>query len=108
MTNVPTKEPKVEILGGKINYKSSTLGGYSVRSVTVVTKNVGDLPVYIGTIEIKYGAESWGHLTYVSSKIRPGEEKTIEAKEFKYLDSKPTSVRIRVVDKDKIIAEGSI
>ena len=107
MTNVPTKELKLEILGGDINYKSSAFG-YIVEGVTVVIKNVGDLPVYIGEIDIKYGAESWKMLSYVGSKISPGAEKTIEVKTSKYLDTKPTSVRIRIVDKDKIIAEGSI
>ena len=107
MSDIPTKEPKVEILGGDIKYKPS-FGGYTVENVKVIIKNTGDLPIYIGTIEIKYGDESWEYLTYVGSKIRPGEQKTIEVNEFKYLDSKPTSVMIRIVDDDKIIAEGSI
>jgi len=107
MSDIPTKEPKVEILGGEIKYKPY-LGGYSVENVKVIIKNTGDLPIYIGTIEIKYGDESWEYLTYVGSKIRPGEQKTIEVNEFKYLDSKPASVMIRIVDDDKIIAEGYI
>ncbi len=108
MANVPAKEPKVKILSGEVKYEPSVVGGYRVEKVTVVIKNIGTLPIYIGEVDIKYGDESWEMLTYVGSKLNPGAEKTIEAEEFKYLDTKPTSVRVRIVDGDKTIAEGSI
>jgi len=108
MSSIPEKAPKIEILNGKVMYKPSTLGGYTVEGVTFVVKNTGDLPVYLGMAEIKYGEEMWKTLSYVGDLLAPGKEKVIEERTFDLLDSEPTEVRIRFVDEDNIIAEGKI
>jgi len=107
MSEIPTKEPKVKILGGEIKYKTSMLG-YQVEKVMIRVKNEGELPICLRKVEIKYGAEDWKTLGYVGKLLKPGEEKTIEETEFEILNSKPTAVKIKFVDDDHVIAEGTI
>ena len=107
MSKIP-KEPKVKILGGRLNI--TKVGEYYiVEKVIVRVKNEGELPIYLGDVEVKYGAEEdWGYLGYVGKLLKPGEEKTIEETEFAILDSKPAVVKIRFVDDDHVITEGTV
>jgi len=107
MSKIPIKEPRVKILGGKVKYEESIFG-YEVEKVTIEVKNEGELPIYLGDIEVKYGAEDWKTLGYAGKLLRPGEKKTIEETEFAILDSKPAVVKVRFVDDDHVIAEGTI
>jgi len=107
MDEIPTKEPKVKILGGEVKYKTSILG-YQVERVTINVKNEGELPIYLSKVEIKYGTKDWKTLGYPDKILKPSEEKTIEETEFEILDSKPAVVEVRFVDDEHVIAEGSI
>jgi len=107
MSEIPTKEPKIKVLGGEVKYKT-TISGYEVEKVIIKVKNEGDLPIYLEDVKIKYDAEDWESLGYIGKLLKPGEEKTIEEAEFKILNSKPTVVKIKFVDDEHVIAEGTI
>jgi len=112
MSTIPTKSPNVVIKGGGLSYEESLFSGYTVKTVAIDAQNIGDLPIRLEEVQIKYGDEPWEFLGYAGVKLNPGTSKTFEFTEFKYLKQNPKQipVKVRFIDRtpegeEKIIVE---